>query len=149
MDEIDQLILRELQRDARKSLSEISQKVNLSLPAVSERIRKLERAQVIKQYTAILNPDKFGKELLCFCFLTLQNKTAKAVDEFFQFVREEPDILDCHCITGHYEYMLKIHTKSTESLEHLLSELRNKTAARNTSTLVVLSTAKEGPSVKF
>lgn len=148
MDEIDQLILRELQRDARKSLSEISLKVNLSLPAVSERIRKLERTQVIKQYTAILNPGKFGKELLCFCFLALQVKTPKAVEDFFQFIREESDILDCHCITGHYEYMLKIHTKSTESLEHLLSELRNKTSARNTSTFIVLSTVKESPSVR-
>lgn len=148
MDEIDQLILRELQNDARKSLSEISQRVNLSLPAVSERVRKLERTQVIKQYTAILNPNKFGKELLCFCFLALQNKTPQAVDEFFRFIREEPDILDCYCVTGHYEYMLKIHTRSTESLEQLLSDLRRKTTAKSTSTLVVLSTVKENLSVQ-
>ena len=147
MDEIDRAILRELQQDARRSLSEVSQRVNLSLPAVSERLRKLERAQVVKQYTAILNPAKFGKELLCFCFLVLQNKTQKGMDELFRFVREADDILDCHCVTGHYEYMLKIHTRSTESLEQLLSDLRAKTTAKTTSTFIVLSTAKESHSV--
>lgn len=147
MDEVDKSILRELQIDARKSLSEISQKVNLSLPAVSERLRKLERSGVVQHYATILNPGLLGKDLFCFCFLTLRNKTPEGDSEFFQFVNDRADILECHCITGQYEYMLKLRTKSTASLERLLSELRNQTSAKSTSTLVVLSTVKEKPSV--
>lgn len=147
MDKIDVSILKELQLDARKPLSEVSNTVNLSLPAVSERIRKLERAKVIQRYTVILNPKKFNKDLLCFCFLVLRNKAPEENQEFFKFIRDEPDILDCYCVTGQYEYVLKIHTDSTDSLEAILSRMRNKTIAKNTSTSIVLSTTKETPSI--
>lgn len=147
MDEIDVSILKELQNDARKPLREVSQKVNLSLPAVSERIRKLERAEVISRYTTILNPEKFGKNLLCFCFLILRSKTPGSDHEFSEFVKSEPDILDCYCITGQYEYILKIHTESTKSLETLLARLRGNTTAKSTNTFIVLSTEKESPTI--
>lgn len=147
MDETDRTILRELQLNARKSISEISKKVKLSLPSVSERLRKLESSHAIRQYAAILEPSHFGKDLFCFSFIALKDKAPKSEDDFFRFIKEKQDILECHCITGQYEYMLKIRTKSTASLERLLSELRNMTSAKSTSTLVVLSTAKENPSI--
>lgn len=146
MDQIDISILKELQCNARKPLSEISQNVCLSLPATSERLRKLERAEIIRKYTVVLNPKKFRKDLLCFCFLILQNKTAQSTDEFFKFIRNEADILDCYCVAGNYEYMLKIHTHSTETLEALLYRMRC-TSAKNTSTSIVLSSIKESPSI--
>lgn len=147
MDSIDIAILKELQRDARKPLGEISQKVSLSLPAVSGRIRKLERTKVIKKFTAILNPKKFGKELLCFCYLVLQNKNPEYNRDFFDFIRDEPDILECYCVTGQYEYILKIYTKSTASLEDILYRMRSKVSAKATSTSIVLSIIKENPSI--
>ena len=147
MDEIDIAILKELQQNARRPLSEISQNVNLSLPAVSERVRKLEREQIVNQYTAILNPERFGKNLECLCFLSLQGKTPKGDDEFFKFVEKEPDILVCHCVTGEYEYILKIHTESTKSLEDLLARIRNNTDVQHTNTYIVLSTVKNCPSI--
>lgn len=146
MDEIDISILKELQCNARKPLSEISQNISLSLPATSERLRKLERAEIIKQYTVILNAKKFKKDLLCFCFLILHNKTSQGADDFFKFVRSEPDVLDCYCVAGAYEYMLKIHTQSTATLEALLYRMRC-TSAKNTSTSIVLSTIKESSSI--
>lgn len=147
MDEIDITILNELQKDARKPLTEISQNINLSLPAVSERIRKLERGQMISQYTTILNPKKFGKNLECFCFLILGRKTPGADQDFFEFVATEPDILNCHCITGEYEYALNIYTESPKSLEALLAKMRNNTAVLRTNTFIVLSNIKKSPSI--
>lgn len=147
MDEIDLLILKELQQDARKPLGEISQSINLSLPAVSERIRKLESARIIEKYTAVLNPEKFNKTLICYCFLSLQGKTIETDRQFYEFVRGEPDIISCHCLTGQYEYIMKIMTESTASLEKLLAKMRHKTMVTNTNTFVVLSTVKDLPSI--
>lgn len=147
MDEIDLLILKELQEDARKPLSEISQNINLSLPAVSERIRKLERSRVIERYTAVLNPERFNKTLICYCFLSLQGKSMKTDRQFYEFIRGEPDIISCQCLTGQYEYIIKIMTESTNSLEKLLARMRHDTLVQHTNTFVVLSTVKDLPSI--
>lgn len=143
MDEIDLLILNELLKDARKSLSEISNKINLSLPAVSERVKKLERNNIIERYTAVLNPEKFGKMLSCFCFLNLNSKNSHCDEIFNTFIQKENDILECHCITGEYQYFLKILTENTRTLEALLIRIRNQTAVVRSSTFISLSTQKE------
>lgn len=147
MDEIDLVILSELQKDARKSLNEISHIVNLSLPAVSERVRKLERSNAIIKYTIILNPEKFNKTLSCLCFLNLEGKSEKTSLQFYDFVLAEPDIICCHCITGQHEYVLKIMTESTKSLQTLLERMRHDTPVQFTNTYVILSTIKDMPSL--
>lgn len=147
MDEIDLVILRELQNDARKSLNEISQIVNLSLPAVSERVRKLERSQAIAKYTIILNPEKFNKTVSCICLLSLEGKSEKTCRQFYDFVMEEPDIISCYCITGQHEYVLKIMTESTKSLQTLLERMRSDALVQFTNTYVVLSKIKDLPSI--
>lgn len=147
MDEIDRAILRELQNDAKKSLNEISRSVNLSLPSVSERLRKMEKSGAITKYTAILNPGTFNKNLACYCFVSLQGKTAESDRKFYDFVRGEPDIVSCHCLTGQYEYLLKIITESTASLEELLAKMRYNTVVKMTNTFVILSTVKDLPSI--
>lgn len=147
MDEIDLAILKELQKDARRSLNEISQSASLSLPAVSERVRKLERSGVIAKYTTVLDPEKFNKTLSCVCFLNLEDKSAKSRRLFCDFILTEPDILSCHCITGQYEYILKIMTESTKSLQALLEKIRFSMPMQLTNTYVILSTIKDLPSI--
>lgn len=146
MDEIDLAILTILQKDARTPLSEISNNISLSLPAVSERLRKLEKIGFIKNYTAILNPEKFGKTLCCFCFIALRNEEAND-QNLHDFIKEEPDIIECHFISGEYEYVLKIMVKSTKDLETLLIRIRGKNFVIRTNTYIVLSTLKESPSI--
>ena len=147
MDEIDLIILKELQKNSRKPLNEISRSANLSMSAVSERIRKLECERIIKHYATILDPEKFGKTLTCFCFVSLEGKSKKTDERFYEFIRNEPDIISCHCLTGHYEYLLKITTGSTKSLESLLAKMRHDALVKLTNTYVVLSTVKDLPSV--
>lgn len=147
MDEIDLAILLELQNDARTPLKEIGVSVCLSLPAVSERVRKLERSRVIERYTAILNPEKFNKTLSCYCFLSLADKAAETDRKFRRFICCETDIVSGHCITGQYEYILKIMTESTKSLEKLLARIRHEALVQITNTFVILSTIKEQPSI--
>lgn len=141
IDDIDLNILKELSRNSRIPLSIISSRVNLSIPAISERIKKLEKNGYIEKYTLILNPKKFNKNLTCFTFVTLRYDEEQ-LESFIDFVRSEPDIVECNLITGEYEYILKIVTDDSESLGELLSELRIKADVLTSSTSISMSMLK-------
>ena len=143
MDKTDLEILSVLTRDARSSLKEVASRIGLSLPATSERVRKLEKSGVIKGYKAILDRDKLDKEFCCFCLLILARHDSHKNDAFLNFVKNNPDILECHCITGAYEYILKIVTRSPKTLEEILARLRENWGVVKSSTYTVLSSIKE------
>jgi Lrp/AsnC family leucine-responsive transcriptional regulator len=147
MDEIDRNILLSLRDNARMSLKELSQRVKLSLPATGERLHKLERFGYIKKYAAILNPEMFEKEFTCFCMVRLRGYTALREDAFMRFVEAHSEILECHRITGQYEYMLKIVARSVKDMESLLGEMRAEKNIINTNTFTVLRTLKEDVSI--
>jgi len=149
MDETDRAIIKALQAEARTSIKELSAQVGLSLPATSERLRKLERSGFISGYTALLNHEKFGKHFCCFCLMTLGRHDSHHDDAFLSFIRDTPDILECHCVTGSYEYILKIVTESPKSLDKILVSLRDKWGVVKSSTYTVLSSVKERPSISI
>lgn len=145
MDDIDIKILRVLQKNARASLSDIGQKVNLSVSAVGERVKKLEAGGAISRYVAIIDGSSFHKELTAFMFISLEKPSfAKG---FLQFVQRENDILECHYLTGNYDYVLKIVTNSPFTLEKLLNKIKSVPGIVNTYTNVVLATCKNNESV--
>ncbi len=137
LDEIDLSILNELSDDARMAISEISKKVNLSIPAVSERIKKLELNGYIEKYTTILDEKKFNKDLLCYTHLSLKYSEG-GVEKFKEIILSEPDVLECNQITGEYEYILKIITDSSDTLAELLEKLRSQADVLTSSTSVSL-----------
>lgn len=147
MDELDKKILKLLQENARIAYSEIGRTLNLSVPAVSKRVGQLEKKNIIQCYTAILNPEKFEKRVTCYCFIILKNKTPETDRRFFDFTQSQPDILECHCITGEYEFLLKIASETTKHLEMLLVKLRQDYPVVRTNTCIVLSSSKEHPSI--
>jgi DNA-binding Lrp family transcriptional regulator len=147
MDEIDKNILASLRDDARMSLKELSRRVSLSVPATGERLHKLERFGYIKKYTAILNSEMFGKAFACFCMVKLHVYDASSDEAFMRFVETRPEILECHRITGQYEYMLKIVTRSVKDMESLLGAMRAEKNIINTNTFTVLHTLKEDASI--
>ena len=146
MDETDAIILDVLKENARHSLSDISERANLSIPAIRERIKKLENKGAIKCYTTILNKDFFKKDMSCFIMVTLSNDE-DGNTEFFRLIEEEPEILECHFITGEYEYMLKVVTDNSKSLERLLKKFRMMKCIQFTKSTTVLSTVKEKYSI--
>jgi Lrp/AsnC family leucine-responsive transcriptional regulator len=101
---------------------------------------------IIRKFTAILEPNLNGRELEALLFVTLRS-TATA-NKFMTLVEEEPDILSCFYLTGDYDYMIRISTKNTATLEKLLSKLRNLHEFARTRTIIVLKTIKEMHSVK-
>ena len=140
MDIIDVKILEVLQSNSRVSISELSKKVNLSLSAVSERLKKLESSNVIEKYTVILNSQALDKELSVIMNISLENP--HQTSEFLNFVRTEDEILECHYVTGEYDYVLKITTRNTATLDHLMNRIKGISGIKRTQTNVVLSSVK-------
>lgn len=145
MDDIDRKIIRKLQENARATLSDLSGEAALSIPAVSERLKKLESSGVILRYTAILNPAMLNKHLMALIFLRFDSP--KHGDVFSAFVRKEPEIKECYYITGDFDYSLKIVTETTATLEKLLTRIKNVPGVVKTQTIVILSTITDSPSV--
>ena len=145
MDIIDVRILEVLQDNARVSISELSRRVNLSLSAVSERLKKLENSNIIESYTAILDAKRMGKDLSVVISIGLESTSDT---KFLEFVESEPEILECHYITGEYDYMLKVTTSSTHTLELIMNKIKSFSGIKRTQTNVILSTTKLMHSVK-
>lgn len=145
MDNIDIRIIRLLQENARITASEIAGKINLSVPAVSERLKKLEASGVIRQYTTILDPQHFDKSLSAIVFITLERP--KFSDIFAEFVKKQNDILECHYLAGDFDYALKIVTENTATLQELLNRIKSVQGVQKTRTVVILSTAKNNYSI--
>ncbi len=145
LDSIDVRILEELQRNARISISEMSKRVNLSLSAISERLKKLENSGIIDQYTAILNPVVLNKQLAATMLVSLEDPSRS--EEFISFVNSNPEILECFYITGEYDYSIKIVTSSTSELETILNKVKGVSSIKRTQTNVVLKTIKQCHSV--
>ena len=104
MDKIDKKIISLLQENARYPLKYLAQKVFLSSPAVSTRIERLEKSGIITGYHATVDPVALGYHITAFINLTLDPKQK---DEFYPFVTDCPNVLECNCVTGVYSIMLK------------------------------------------
>lgn len=145
LDVIDVKILEVLQENARVSISELSKQVNLSLSAVSERLKKLESGNIIEQYTAVLNSSAMDKELSVIMMISMDDPSR--LDEFTKLISEQDEILECHYVTGEYDYILKITTKNTATLEQLMNRIKSIDNIKRTQTNVILSSLKNKHSV--
>ncbi|NTV90763.1 MAG: Lrp/AsnC family transcriptional regulator [Clostridiales bacterium] len=145
MDSSDVEILKLLQKNARITVSEISSKINISISAVSERVKKLEASGIIQQYTAITSARLLKKNLTAIMFVSLERP--KYTERFVEFVNGEDEILECHYLAGDYDYALKILTEGTDTLEKLLNRIKSVQGIQKTKTIVTLSTIKNNYSV--
>jgi len=141
LDEIDITILKYLQKDGRAQRNTIAEIVHLSVPSVSERMRKLEERGLIEAYSAILDHKKFNFDITAFIFVELDG--SKYYPGFVERVIQLPEVLECHSITGDGSHVLKVRTRNTESFEELLSEIQSWTGVKSTRSNIVLSSFKE------
>ncbi len=117
---LDAAILRELQNDGRISTVELARRVHLSPPATHARVKRLEKAGLIRQYGATLDREKAGFDLLCFIQITIQLHQPQQVEKFRTLVRQMPEVLECHHITGEYDYLLKVALRNRKDLERFV-----------------------------
>lgn len=142
MDEINKAILQCLNKNGRSSVSEISKQVNLSVPAVAERIRRMESQGIIQGYTVKIDRESIQQDLTVFLLVTLDN--VASIAPFRQAMENHNDVLECHHLAGHADYLLKATFKNTRQLEHFITdELKKLDGVASTNTLIVLSTIKE------
>ncbi|MCM3293915.1 Lrp/AsnC family transcriptional regulator [Paenibacillus sp. MER 180] len=142
MDSIDSSIMDALKENSRMTASEISKRVNLSIPAVTERIRKLEEANIIETYTIKINREKMGCKLLSFIFVNIDQSTH--IEDFRQAVVACKPVLECHHVAGQYDYLLKVLVADTQELEHFISHtLKNMIGVQSSNTIISLSSLKE------
>ncbi len=147
VDEIDLKILNELQKNGRIKRNELAQMVGLSVPAVSERMKRLEDAGIIKGYTTLLDSKKLGKDITAFVFVSIDS--SKNYPLFIERVLEVDEILECHSITGEGSHLLKVKTENTSTLEKLLARIQSWPGVTGTKTNIVLSTIKETTKIKI
>jgi len=141
LDEIDLKILKHLQRDGRAQRNKLAEIVHLSVPSVSERMRKLEEKELITGYHALLDSKRFNFDITAFVFVEVDGS-----DNYPKFVENagnEPEILECHSITGDGSHILKIRTENTASFEKLLSRIQSWEGVSKSRSNVVLSSFKE------
>ncbi len=141
LDPIDFKILSILQGNGRTRLADIAEEVELSAPAVMERVKKLEVGKVIKGYQAVVDGKKVGKDITAFIGVSIGNQ--RDMDKFAKQMLQHHDVLECHHVTGDESFILKVKSANTASLETLLGEIRSVEGVTRTVTKVVLSTAKE------
>lgn len=141
LDRIDLKILFILQNDGRRRLADIADEVDLSAPAVMERVKKLEAAGVIRGYHALLDGKKVGKDITAFIGVSVGNQ--RDIDKFAVRMMRYSDVLECHHVTGDESFILKVKAANTGALEKLLGDIRSVEGVTRTVTKVVLSTAKE------
>jgi Lrp/AsnC family leucine-responsive transcriptional regulator len=142
MDSIDFKILDVLKENARVSASELSKKVNLSIPAVAERIRKMHEANIIEKYTIKVNREKTSYKLLAFIFINI-DKTEN-VETFKKLIVQYNNVLECHHVAGEYDYLLKVLVEDTKSLEYFLSnKIKKIKGVLKSNTIISLSSLKE------
>lgn len=120
LDLIDKKILDLLQKDAKQTTKEIALKTNLSPTAVYERIKKLERNQYILKHTVLINKSKIDKEFTVFCHVKLKQHTIETIQEFEKEIKKLPEISECYHVSGDYDYILKVHTKDTQSFREFI-----------------------------
>ena len=120
VDATDKKLLFLLQSDCKKTTKELSLQLNLSVTAVYERIKKLEREGIIDKYVVLVNRSKVEKGFVVFCHLKLIQHTKEFISKFESQVVQLKEVLECHHVSGDYDYILKIVVKDMEAYREFL-----------------------------
>ena len=109
LDKVDLQILRTLQENARLTTKELASRVSLSSTPVFERLKRLESNGYIEKYIAVLNADKLNQGFIVFCHVKMSKLNKDIANDFTERVKSIPEVTECYNVSGHYDYMLKIH----------------------------------------
>ncbi|MBT8377594.1 MAG: Lrp/AsnC family transcriptional regulator [Ignavibacteria bacterium] len=147
LDTTDLKILRLLQKNGRTKRNVLAEEVGLSVPSVSERLKKLEEKGIIEGYYAKVKRQAFGFDILAFILVMMDS--SKHYKDLIKHVEKHPNIIECYSVLGDGSHLIKVTVKNTEALEKLLSEIQTWTGVTSTKTTYVLSTIKETTSINI
>jgi Lrp/AsnC family transcriptional regulator, leucine-responsive regulatory protein len=142
MDDIDRIIIDRLQNDGALTYAEIGAAAGLSPSAVNDRLKRLRTEGVIRRMTADIDPAAIGLGLLAFVLVAVNEPQGEI--RFREAMKEAPEVLECHHLTGDFSYLLKLRLRDTTHLEHfLMDRLKPLGGIVRTHTLIALSSVKE------
>ncbi len=141
IDEIDAQILHLLQTEGRIKRKDIAESVGLSIPSVSDRMRKLVERGVLTGYHASVDAKRLGHDVTAFVWI--QSSGSEHYAEFIEAVADLEEVLELHSVTGDGSHVLKVRVRTTTALERLLARIQALPGVRGTRTSLVLSTLKE------
>ena len=122
LDALDLSILKLLQKNSKLTNKALSTHLSLSVTAVYERIKKLEKTGIIKGYVALLSKEKLEQSFVAFCHVKLNQHTQDNVKQFEKEVIKIDEVLECYHLSGDYDYLLKVHVKDMESYRNFMIE---------------------------
>jgi Lrp/AsnC family leucine-responsive transcriptional regulator len=122
LDRTDRRILECLQADGRISNVQLARKVNLTATPCIERVKRLERQGYIRGYTALLDPELVNASLLVFVEIDLSHNSPDAFRQFRDEARKLPEIMDCHLVSGNFDYLIKARVSDMKAYRELLGE---------------------------
>ncbi|SDW30853.1 Lrp/AsnC family transcriptional regulator [Marinobacter mobilis] len=144
LDRIDHGIIRELQKNARITVTELASRVGLSKTPCQVRMRRLEEQGYITGYTALVNMAKLGLDHIAFAQVTLNDTSSKTLEAFNSAVNQIAAVEQCHMIAGNFDYVLKVRTRNMEEYRQVLGEqISALPHVLQTSTFVVMENVKE------
>ena len=142
LDDIDKQILIELQNSGRESASNIAEKINVSVPTITERIRKLQDLGVITGFQAIVDSSMLGLDVTA--IITIISGSSQYYKDVTISAEETPEIVQCFSTTGNGSHTLLVITKNSNTLEELLRKIQSWPGVIRTETQLVLSSYKNG-----
>jgi Lrp/AsnC family leucine-responsive transcriptional regulator len=142
LDSTDRNILAELQKDGRKSASHIAEKIDVSVPTVTERIRKLQESGIIKRFQVVVDPKSVGLDVAA--IITIMSDSSQYYKEVTAAAHDTPEVVQCFSTTGNGSHTLFINTKNSKTLEDLLRKVQSWPGVMRTETQIILSSYKTG-----
>ena len=137
IDRIDRQILISLQEDGRKTASEIAKELNLTVPTITERIRKLQEGSVIQAFQAVIDPRSVGLDVTA--MITVISSSSTNYKKVIENAKKTPEIIQCFSTTGLGSLMLWVATENSKTLEELLRNIQSCPNVTRTETQVILS----------
>ncbi|WP_420572995.1 Lrp/AsnC family transcriptional regulator [Kordia sp.] len=143
LDQTDKTLLKLLQTDSKQTTKELSNTLKLSVTAVYERIKKLEKAEVIKNYVALLDKKKIAKSFMAYCHVRLTQHSKDFVKRFEREVLKLDEVLECYHVSGDYDYILKVLVKDMEEYrDFMITKLTAIPNIGNTHSIFVIEEVK-------
>jgi Lrp/AsnC family leucine-responsive transcriptional regulator len=143
LDNYDHKILKLLQSDGRMTITELSNQIGLSKTPCLNRVRKLETKGYIRGYRALINHDLVNDNHIAFVQIKMDNTKTQALNAFNAAIMEIPEVVQCHMIASHFDYLLKVRTNNMESYRKVLGEkISALPHVQSSSTFVVMEEVK-------
>ena len=145
IDAVDKIILSLLQRNSKINIKEIALKTGLTQTPIYERIKRLEKSGVIKNYRAILDKEKIGYTVEVFCQVILLVHSKELITRFENAVNKMDEVFECFHVAGNYDYLLRVVVKDMKKYQLFLkNKLSVLESVANVQSTFVMTSTKEG-----